>query len=131
MNKEKLHSLTEKEHLPNVEVVTGVLNEELIEVESTLQTPFDLVVASSVFAFLDDYSETLGILKRLLSDHGVLVQWDWKKTEKNPDFGFTTEDLEKGYRQTDLTTLSNSEPFGLESEQGRMTVIMGAARNGS
>ncbi len=126
---EKMCNILRKKKLQNVDVLTDNLTESLIRSELLLQKQFELIVASSVFAFLDNYNGMLKILKSLLSNGGSLVQWDWKKSEREPNFGFDSETLKNEYHQSGLKTISISEPFSLESEHGRMVVIMGIAIN--
>jgi predicted TPR repeat methyltransferase len=49
---------------------------------SNAGTRYDLVVASSVCSFLDDYPGTVAHLVSLLADGGTFAQWDW---ELDPD----------------------------------------------
>ena len=49
-----------------------------IEVLPFVQPVFDLIVASSVCAFVPDYQQTLSDLQLLLKEDGVFVQWDWR-----------------------------------------------------
>jgi len=126
---EKMCSILKEKGLRNVDILTGFITEDLIQSEPLLQEPFDLIVASSVFAFIEDYVSILKLLKSLLCCGGFLVQWDWKKAEQEPEFGFDREDLERGYQQAGVSLKAIKEPFSLESENGAMTVIMGIARN--
>ena len=66
---------------------------------------FDLVVCSSVCAFLDDYPGTIDTLVQLLKPAGLFVQWDW---EFDP---------------------SAQEPFGLTQEQVRATLLSSGLEN--
>lgn len=124
---EKMCAVLKKKSLINVDVVTEYLTDDLVQKEPLLQQPFDLIVASSVLAFIDDVEGTLRLLKTLLHNKGVLVHWDWKKTEKEPDFGFDAEYLENVYEKAGLHVVSVSESFSLESEHGQMDVLMGIA----
>ena len=52
--------------------------------------PFDIVVSSSVCAFLDDYAGTVATLTNLLKPGGSFVQWDWElNREDSEPFGLT------------------------------------------
>lgn len=122
--------LKDKEHA-NVTVLKGILTQHLIRSESLLQQPFDLIVASSVFAFVDDFSAILKLLNSLLCKDGLLIHWDWKQTEQEPNFGFDMNGLKQFYQQADMRTISITEPFSLASEKGTMSVIMGVLKKGS
>jgi 2-polyprenyl-3-methyl-5-hydroxy-6-metoxy-1,4-benzoquinol methylase len=55
-------------------------------VEPSLVPPaFDLVVCSSVCAFVDDYPETARELAALLRPGGLFVQWDWELDPSSDD----------------------------------------------
>ena len=45
---------------------------------------YDLVVASSVCGFLDDYPAAVGRLTALLAPGGAFVQWDWERDPDDP-----------------------------------------------
>jgi len=53
----------------------------------TGRSRYDLVVASSVCSFLDDYPATARQLVALLRPDGVFVQWDWEADENEVDSG--------------------------------------------
>jgi predicted TPR repeat methyltransferase len=126
---EKMCSILKEKRLENVYILTGFLTENKIESEPLLQKPFDLIVASSVLTFIDDYVSILKLLQSRLCRGGLLVQWDWKKTAQEPEFGFDSEDLVRNYQQAGMSLKAIKEPFALESEKGAMTVIMGIAKN--
>lgn len=114
---ERMCSILKDKGLENVILLNDILTQHLIESEGSLQQPFDLIVASSVFAFVDDFPAILKLLKLLLCKDGMLIHWDWKKTEQEPDFGFNMNDLKKFYQQADMTPISITEPFSLASEK--------------
>ena len=103
--------------LTNVHTTTEAVEHAARHNTALFGSPFDLVVCSSVCAFLDDYAGTAGTLVGLLRPGGLFVQWDW---ELDPDahepFGLTREQVR--------ATLSGS---GLEAIQvtGAFEVPMG------
>lgn len=126
---EKMLSVLESKNLKNVDTLDIELSEEATKSSMLLHTKFDLIVASSVCAFLPDYEKTLGVIKSLLVPTGIFVQWDWMKSEEDPDFGFTTKMIEAAFKRAGLRVCSVSESFAIESTKGSMKVVMGVAEN--
>lgn len=125
---EKMISVLENKHLGNVDTLTAELTEDTIKSNVALQSKFDLIVASSVCAFLPNYESTLRLLKTLLRPNGIFVQWDWLKTDGDSDFGFTEETVESAFVQAGLESLSITKAFSLESKEGAMQVLMCVAK---
>lgn len=121
---EKMIEGLENKKLNNVVAIVGELSEETIESHKILQDKFDLIVASSVCAFLPNYEEVLTIIKSLLSPQGVFVQWDWLRTEKDDDFGFTEDMIREKYGAAGLNIESVSVPFHLMENDEKMDVLM-------
>ena len=126
---EKMISVLENKHLGNVDTLTAELTEDTIKSNVALQSKFDLVVASSVCAFLPNYQSTLRLLKTLMKPNGIFVQWDWLKTDGDSGFGFTEEMVESAFVQAGLEPLSTTKAISLESKEGTMQVLMGVAKN--
>ncbi len=120
-----------RKQLAHVDTVAAELSEATIAATPLLHTPFDLIVASSVCAFLPDYPHTLQLFKSLLKPGGVFVQWDWQRTEAEPDFGFTAEMMAGALRDAGLTDVAVTNAFSLEHDAGAMAVLMGVARKES
>ncbi|GJL82561.1 MAG: methyltransferase [marine bacterium B5-7] len=125
----KMIAVLESKKLSNVDTIVGEITEKIFDLRPGLVSGFDLVVASSVCAFLDDYQLTLALLKRLLKPNGLFVQWDWLKSDKCQTFGFTENQLLSAFKQAGMTMLSVSTPFSLVSEGGEMEVLMGVGMN--
>lgn len=126
---EKMISVLQHKQLSNVETLIAVLSEETVKAHDLFRSKYDLIVASSVCSFLPDYEGTLRLLKTLLKPNGIFVQWDWLKSGEDDDSGFNEERIESAYQRVGLEKLSITEAFSIESEEGPMKVIMGAARN--
>lgn len=90
----------------------------------TLSKKFDLITASSVFAFVPKVDETLILLKSFLKSGGKLVQWDWLATSDDDDFGFEYEQLEKAYAEAGFNDVKITQPFSLKKADGEMKVVM-------
>ena len=114
--------------LDNVIAVAGdILEEDVLGLES-FQTPFDLIVASSVCAFLPEFEETLKRLKTLLSTNGVFIQWDWERPEDQDGTGFTVQELSTAYQNLGLHVRYVGPAFALAADQGAMPVLMGVVQ---
>ncbi len=125
---EKMISVLQNKQLSNVETLIAVLSEETIKTYDLFRSKYDVIVASSVCSFLPDYEGTLRLLKTLLKPNGIFIQWDWLKSDEDNDSDFNKERIESAYQRVGLEILSISEAFSIESEEGPMKVIMGAAR---
>ena len=126
---DKMIAVLKNKQLRNVATLCAELSAETIEANDLLHSKFDLIVASSVCAFLPDYESTLQLLKTLLKSNGLFVQWDWLKTDDNSDFGFTEEIVESAFLKTGLEVSSITKAFSLERSEGSMPVLMGVAQN--
>jgi 2-polyprenyl-3-methyl-5-hydroxy-6-metoxy-1,4-benzoquinol methylase len=125
----KMIDVISEKNLPNVKVLVCEITEESIESNPILQSRFDLIVASSVCAFVPDYEKTVTDLKSLLKPAGTFIQWDWKRTDAEPDFGFTENIIRNAYSSVGLTPLEIMTAFSLSNEKGSMDVIMGVGKN--
>ena len=119
--------ILERKNLPNVTTISDYLTPELARENPHLQRKFDLIVASSVCAFLPNYEETLTVLKGLLSPKGIFMQWDWLLTTDNPTFGFTVEQVQETLEKVGFVRVSVTEAFslGCDGSEGVGHVIMG------
>jgi len=126
---DKMISVLRNKQFDNVDVLVADLSKESIETNELLHVEFDLIVASSVCAFLSDYDRTLGLLKTLLKPTGIFIQWDWLKLNEESEFGLTKERIESAFDKGDLETKIIAEAFSLESGGKNMKVIMGVAKN--
>lgn len=124
----KMIAVLENKQLSNVDTLVVELTEETVKSNTLLQTRFDLIVASSVCAFLSDYEGTLRLLQQLLVPKGLFVQWDWLKAVNDADFGFTAEMVEAAFRNSGLQPMSIDTPFALDGKQGPVRVVMGVAK---
>ncbi len=122
---EKMIDVLARKNHPNVMPLVGELSPETISQYAALHQPFDLVVASSVCAFLPNYEAVVGLLHSLLKPNGIFVQWDWQATEAAPNFGFTPETIRQVHEQNGFQVESVGVVFKMTSEMGEMEVLMG------
>ena len=99
---EKMLSVLNNKKLSNVTTISKELSEDLLKENSLFAQKFDLVVASSVCAFLPDFEKTLVLIQSLLKTDGVFIQWDWLSTDEDGDFGLSHESVEQAYDKAGL-----------------------------
>lgn len=121
---EEMIAVLDNKNISNVSTISEPLTLELIATNELLSAPFDIVVASSVCAFLPDYEGTLKLLKSLLVPGGVFVQWDWLVPEENMEMGLSKTEIERGFKNADLYLSEISEPFAMSHENHSMPVVM-------
>lgn len=130
----KMIEVLKSKNIHNVNSLSCEISTELIQNDPVFESGFDLIVASSVCAFVPDYEKTLSDLKLLLKEGGLFIQWDWKRSKEGDDFGFTNEIITNEiitnvYSNVGLSLVRVSEEFSLSSEEGSMQVLMGIASN--
>ena len=124
----KMLDVLARKGLENVTTVAGALTPGLIAREPAFETKFDLIVASSVLAFVPDYSQTLRQLRGLLRPGGKLIQWDWLATPDSPDFGFTEPDIRDAMIAAGFDEPAITRPFEISrGDDGPMPVLMAVA----
>lgn len=87
---------------------------------------FDLIVCSSVCAFLDDYLEVVNKLAAALNPGGAFVQWDWEYEPRSPEpFGLTRVQIEEALTGAGLTRVEVEEGFNVVVEGMRLRPLRG------
>ncbi|WP_071871552.1 class I SAM-dependent DNA methyltransferase [Atopomonas hussainii] len=124
----KMLAVLDAKQVGNIHTVASALTPELIA-EHAWAGQFALVVASSALAFVDDYPQTLRLLRSLLQPGGYLVQWDWLQSDDGAGMGFTRAALNSAIPAAGFATPSLSTPFVLDGEQGALPVLMAVAVN--
>jgi SAM-dependent methyltransferase len=125
---EVLRSKASRSDLANVTPIVGDLEQGDDRRCEALRSPFDLIVASSVCAFLAQYRQTLGVLAGLLKPGGLFVQWDWQPDDDEPGLGLSAAQMSAAYQQVGLEPLRAAPTFEMDVEGKTMDVIMGVAR---
>ncbi|MCG9757580.1 MULTISPECIES: class I SAM-dependent methyltransferase [Pseudoalteromonas] len=124
----KMIEVLKNKNIHNVNSLSCEISRDSIN-HPIFEPGFDLIIASSVCAFVPDYEKTLSELKLLLKEGGTFVQWDWKRANEDGDFGFTEDMIKSAYTNVGLSLVRVTEEFSLASEKGTMHVLMGIACN--
>lgn len=92
---------------------------------------FDIIVCSSVLAFVADYPATVRALAELVHPGGLLVQWDW---ELDPDadepYGLTRDAIRSALEGAGLADISVETAFAVPIGEMVMQPLMGIGRRG-
>lgn len=120
----------DKKALNNVSSICDYLSKELVQNHPELENKFDLIVASSVCGFLPDYEATLSLLKSLLKEGGVFVQWDWLANDDSSEVGLSEKRVEQAFVENGFVNTEVNSPFLMNSSKGNMPVLMAIGRNG-
>ena len=88
---------------------------------------FDLVVCSSVCAFLPDYPSAVQELASHLGPGGLFVQWDWERTDDN-DHGLTRTQIHRALAAAGFTDVGVRTGFTIEVNDQAMSPLMGYGR---
>jgi len=88
---------------------------------------FDLVVCSSVLAFIDDYLGTVSGLVAMLKPGGTFVQWDWERVDDDPH-GLSRSEISETLRGAGLDNISVDIGFEADAYGQTMRPLMGVGR---
>ncbi|HCG5091593.1 TPA: class I SAM-dependent methyltransferase [Vibrio parahaemolyticus] len=116
----------DKKELLNVEPVVDALSRGLVAQHPAFRGQFDLVVASSVLAFVDDVESSLDIAHSLLNEGGYFVHFDWV-AESEQD-GFTLSRSENALNNAGFVDVEAKKVFDITSDGQIMSVLMGVGR---
>lgn len=90
---------------------------------------YDLVVCSSVCAFLDDYPATAAALAGVLRDGGVFVQWDWERHETDAgEHGLTAAQICQALTTAGLVDVVVQPSFRIEVSGQAARPLIGSGR---
>ncbi|HCG5596454.1 class I SAM-dependent DNA methyltransferase [Vibrio parahaemolyticus] len=116
----------DKKELLNVEPVVDALSRGLVAQHPAFRGQFDLVVASSVLAFVDHVESSLDIAHSLLNEGGYFVHFDWV-AESEQD-GFTLSRSENALSNAGFVDVEAKKVFDITSDGQTMSVLMGVGR---
>ncbi len=124
-SEEMIEELDKKE-LANVEPVVDSLSRGLVAQHPAFRGQFDLVVASSVLAFVDDADSALQISHSLLNHGGYFVHFDFvAETEQE---GITLASSSNALEKAGFSDINVTPVFDITSDGQTMSVLMGVGR---
>ena len=89
--------------------------------------PFDIVVCSSVCAFLDDHHGTVKTLVGLLKPGGLFVQWDWELNPQDDEpFGLARNQVFEALTDADLIDVSVETAFEIDVDGQQKRPLIGS-----
>ncbi len=122
---ENMIAVLQEKQLHNVRAVHGdILAGDVSGLENGF-SDFDLICASSVCAFLPDYSGAVAVLAGLLNKGGHFVQWDWHASDDD-GFGLTPNQMKAALEAATLGSIRVEQIFEFKSEEQVMPVLIGA-----
>lgn len=125
---EMIEVLQAKE-LPNVSAFVAQWTPGVALDDSITRAPFELIVCSSVCAFLDDYPGAVTMLAGLLAPGGCFVQWDWELDPADEEpYGLTSAAITEALEGAGLEVVSVGIGFDIPFEEHRMRPLMGIGR---
>jgi len=90
---------------------------------------YDLIVCSSVCAFLDDYPGTVRHLASLLRPDGLFVQWDWELgPEDAEEYGLSRDEIRDALAGAGLRSVRVETAFRIPMGDVTMAPLMGSGR---
>ncbi|CAE6921323.1 COG0500 SAM-dependent methyltransferases [Vibrio sp. B1REV9] len=116
----------DKKELLNVEPVVDALSRGLAAQHPAFRGQFDLVVASSVLAFVEDADAALEISRSLLNKDGYFVHFDW--IAESAKEGFTLAKSEAALVNAGFKDVESKKVFEITSDGQTMSVLMGIGR---
>lgn len=115
--------------LTGIQPLCMTLGEEAIAGSPLLSEPFDIVVCSSVCAFLDDYPGSVALLARLLRKGGLFVQWDWELIPgSDKPAGLTRAAIRDALAGAGMEVLSVETGFSFTNGETTIAPLMAVAR---
>ncbi len=95
----------DRKELRNVEPVVDCLTRGLVAQHPAFRKQFDLVVASSVCAFLPNLQDVTDIIFTLVDEGGYFVHFDWLADGKS-EIGLSTTEIESVLRNAGFSAVS-------------------------
>ena len=115
--------------LTNVHTTTDAIEYAVRHDSALFGSPFDLVVCSSVCAFLDDYPGAANTLVRLLRPEGLFVQWDWElDPHAREPFGLTREQVKAALLSAGLEAVQVTTAFEVSIGDKTVLPLMGVGQ---
>lgn len=128
---QKMITILEEKNVSNITAYADILSEDFLQDNSNEFHSFDLIVASSVCVFLENYTEVVGLLKSLLKPEGTFVQLDWLTEQYKVGEGFDKRTITSTFSTVGLDNVSISNPFSLDGQEVLMAVGLNSMKHKS
>ncbi len=126
---DRLRRKVERLSLTNVRTTTQAVEQVVGNAPTLVADPFDLIVCSSVCAFLDDYPDTVNTLTQLLRPGGLFVQWDWELDPRAEEpFGLTREHVRATLLSSGLEVVQVTTAFDVSIGDKTVRPLMGVGQ---
>lgn len=117
----------DRKELRNVEPVVDSLTRGLVAQHPAFRKQFDLVVASSVCAFLPNVQDVADIIFTLVDEGGYFIHFDWLADGKS-EIGLSLVEMETVLKIAGFSSVETQIAFDVTTEQGVFPVMVGIAR---
>lgn len=117
----------DRKELRNVEPVVDSLTRGLVAQHPAFRKQFDLVVASSVCAFLPNVQDVADIIFTLVDEGGYFIHFDWLADGKS-EIGLSLVEMETALKNAGFSSVETQIAFDVTTEQGVLPVMVGIAR---
>ncbi|MCE0494928.1 class I SAM-dependent DNA methyltransferase [Vibrio salinus] len=117
----------DKKGLRNVEPVVDLLTRGLVAQHPAFRKQFDVIVASSVFGYLENISEAMEVIYSLMDKDGVFVHWDWINDDEDRTEGVSTIQMQDELIQAGFASVKMSHAFRVRTPKGYKSAMMGVA----
>lgn len=111
----------------NVRPLAATLEQAQASHPATFAEPFDLIVCSSVCAFVPDYPGTVQALASLLAPGGLFVQFDWELDESAEEpYGLSRAGIRSALERAGLSNIVVETAFERPMGEITMAPLLGA-----
>ncbi|WP_187372845.1 class I SAM-dependent DNA methyltransferase [Vibrio mimicus] len=117
----------DRKELRNVEPVVDSLTRGLVAQHPAFRKQFDLVVASSVCAFLPNVQDVADIIFTLVDEGGYFIHFDWLADGKS-EVGLSLVEMKTVLKNAGFSSVETQIAFDVTTEQGVLPVMVGIAR---
>ncbi|MGO1298814.1 MAG: class I SAM-dependent DNA methyltransferase [Vibrio sp.] len=115
----------DKKALSNVEPVVDELSRGLVAQHPAFRKQFDVIVASSVCAYLPNRPQAMSIIYSLLDEGSVFIHWDWLVEDNHQEGGMTLAQANQMIEQAGFHDVTVQHAFSIPDNEQLRPVIMG------
>ncbi|MGL4828464.1 MAG: class I SAM-dependent DNA methyltransferase, partial [Vibrio sp.] len=116
----------DRKELRNVEPVVDSLTRGLVAQHPAFRKQFDVVVASSVCAFLPNFQDAADIIFTLVDEGGYFVHFDWLSDDKTgSEAGLTLNEIEATLHNAGFSSVDVRVSFEVATARGTLPVVVG------